>query len=440
MPVIIPDIKLIAKQFSSITLRRVGKVTFSVLDQGLTSGANFIVTIYLGRWLAEKEYGAYGIALTIFLFIMGFCSSLILEPMNIFGPTHFRDQLSVYKTKLLGLQVKYMLMVSGGILLFFLILFWVNVEKVIAISVLGLGLALPLISFYWFARRVCYLELNPKLAVIGSFIYALLLLGGSYIFYKSGIISVLTTFLLMGFAGLVAGLVISWRTGISINKIFEDEGSPKTQEILRKHWTYGKWMLGATTAYGLGSLAFPMIIGLFLGLNEVGAYRAMQNLFSPLQQVLTALSLLLLPWISRQRIDGGKNFIRRVILGVGGFFLLISIVYILPLNYFGKQIISFYKRDFYQEFLWVIPFFSINSMIMAVTAIYGVVIRSLERSDIILRAKFWSVLSVLTLGILFSSLYKLWGTMIVLIISVVIEGIVLIAGEYSNSRKWVEKG
>jgi hypothetical protein len=39
------------------------KGSLAVLDQGLFSGANFIVNILLARWLAPEEYGAFAVAL-----------------------------------------------------------------------------------------------------------------------------------------------------------------------------------------------------------------------------------------------------------------------------------------------------------------------------------------------------------------------------------------
>lgn len=72
---------------------------------------------------------------------------------------------------------------------------------------------------------------------------------------------------------------------------------------------------------------------------------------------------------------------------------------------------------------------------MAVTTIYGIVLRALERSDIVMRSKIWSAISVLTLGIFLSQQYKLFGTMMILIISVVIESIILIVWELNNAKK-----
>ena len=39
------------------------KGSLAVLDQGLFSGANFVVNILLARWLTPEEYGAFAVAM-----------------------------------------------------------------------------------------------------------------------------------------------------------------------------------------------------------------------------------------------------------------------------------------------------------------------------------------------------------------------------------------
>ena len=54
----------------------------SIIEQGLFSGISFITSLLLGRWLIPEDYGAYSVAMSIFLLLAGLYTSLILEPLK----------------------------------------------------------------------------------------------------------------------------------------------------------------------------------------------------------------------------------------------------------------------------------------------------------------------------------------------------------------------
>ena len=41
----------------------------AVLDQGLISGSNFLLSILLARWLRADQYGAYALSFAIFVLL-----------------------------------------------------------------------------------------------------------------------------------------------------------------------------------------------------------------------------------------------------------------------------------------------------------------------------------------------------------------------------------
>ena len=68
----------------------------TLLDQGLFSGANFLVNILLARWLAPEEYGAFAVAYSIFLLLAAFHTAVLTEPMMIFGAGKYVDKFPKY--------------------------------------------------------------------------------------------------------------------------------------------------------------------------------------------------------------------------------------------------------------------------------------------------------------------------------------------------------
>src|SRR5258708_10057028 len=74
----------------------VGKGALTLLDQAIVSGSSFVVSILLARTLSVVEYGAYAIAMSVFLFTSNFQNALLLEPMGVFGSSTYRSKQYPY--------------------------------------------------------------------------------------------------------------------------------------------------------------------------------------------------------------------------------------------------------------------------------------------------------------------------------------------------------
>src|SRR5580700_7546891 len=77
------------------------KGTLAVVDQSLFSGANFIVNVLLARWLSTTEYGAYSLALAVFLLFAALHSAILIEPMMVFGSNKYSAGFARYLAVLL---------------------------------------------------------------------------------------------------------------------------------------------------------------------------------------------------------------------------------------------------------------------------------------------------------------------------------------------------
>jgi O-antigen/teichoic acid export membrane protein len=68
------------------TTRRWGvKTLATLLDHGIVSVSNFLVSIVLARIVSESDYGYFAIAFSFFLFFSGLSQAFILEPLNVLG-------------------------------------------------------------------------------------------------------------------------------------------------------------------------------------------------------------------------------------------------------------------------------------------------------------------------------------------------------------------
>ena len=274
-------------RFSSAARRWGPKTGFSIADQGVTSGVNFALNIVLARWLSPAEYGGFAIAFSILLFFSGFHNALIIEPMSVLGPSQYKQELARY----LGIN----LWIHGGItfglsviLGFIGVILYVMGNSRLVPSLFGLSLALPFILLFWFFRRACYLKTSPELAFKGSIFYASLLILCFFGIWRGDWISPFNVFLIMALASAGVSLIFWSLLGIRMKDVSLTGTSPGLKVVLHQHWAYGKWVVGSSFVYwGAGAIYLPLI-GVFAGIEEAGAFKAIQNLILPLGQTLTA--------------------------------------------------------------------------------------------------------------------------------------------------------
>ena len=384
------------------------KVGFSIADQGIVSGANFVLNILLARWFTPAEYGAFAIAFSVFLFLSGFHNALILEPMSVIGPSRYKGQLAKYLEVTIWIHGGLTLGLAGILAIAAAIM--AVIESSLLSSFLGLAIAVLFILLFWFLRRACYLDTRPDLALKGSFSYALFLLLGLFIMQRQSWLSPFNAFLLMAQASLVASLVF-WRSlGMRVSKVSWAGGTPGTGVVLAEHWRYGRWVVGSAFVNWLSSAAYLPLVGALAGLAEAGVFRAMQNVVLPLQQTLTAMGLLFLPWVAGRQVVQDESYLKKALSKISVVNMSLASVYVLFLILFGQWIVEFlYDQSYYGRFLWMLPYLGAVAVVQAAAQGLGIGLKALERPD----AVFWSqtagVLLTLTVGLYLVWTLRLYG-------------------------------
>ena len=284
--------------------RWIHKGGLALLDQGLISGSNFIISILLARWLTPEFYGAYAVAFGIYVLLQLIYGALILEPMAVFGGAAYRRCLREYCGSMLwihlGISVAICLIVGSSAAVAHA-LGWAGG---LSGALLGVALASPCLLLLWFARRAFYLEMSPGRAATGSLLYCVFLLGGLYLGFRYSLLSPFKVFLLMGIAALVADvfLLIRLRSELPMG-----EPAPVLRESWQRHWRYGRWALASCIASWMPTYIFYPLLSTFSGIAQSGELRALMNFFSPLDQTLSALSLLFLPYAARMQAEHGNR-------------------------------------------------------------------------------------------------------------------------------------
>jgi O-antigen/teichoic acid export membrane protein len=344
-----------------------GKGGLAVLDQGLISGSNFVISVLLARWLVPEQYGAYAVALGINVLLFTVYQSLLLEPMSVFGGSSYRECLRGYLGSLFWIHAAASVCIFVAFGASALVAKLLAPASVLPGALLGVTIASPFILFFGLARRSVYLQFSPLRSTIGSFVYSLSLLAALYGLFRGGLLSPMTAFLLMGLASAATSFYL-WthlRRTLSSHSIVP----PGVRESWGRHWRYGRWALAGSFVGWIPAYIYYPLLSSFGGMAHSGQLRALMNLTLPIEQMKGALGLLLIPYAARVqhmkgRSSAQKLSIKLTLLVLGG-----AVAYwaaILPLQ--GPLFHLLYSGR-YSEVVHLLPVVAIGSVVW--TAAYG---------------------------------------------------------------------
>ena len=270
---------------------------------------------------------------------------------------------------------------------------------------MGVALVLPVILLFWFARRAFYLEGKPSGALSGSLVYSAFLVVGLMYLNHLRVLSGILAFLLMALASLVASGALLYRLRprpfIGYRTV---EISPK--RIIRENWGYGKWVLAITLVHWLSGDVYYILVTAFLGFEEAGALRALQNLVLPINQVLTALGLLLLPWLSGRVTTKTVGTIKGDVSRITVLMVVLTGMYCLAVLAFRKELLNLMYGEKYAEFAYLRPYLIAVPVITALGIGVQTGLRALQAPRVIFVGYCVTAIVTISFGVGF---VRLWG-------------------------------
>jgi O-antigen/teichoic acid export membrane protein len=341
-----------------------GKSAYSLIDQGLTSLTGFFVSFLLARWLSAEVFGAYSIAFAACLFISGFHTVILLEPISVFGPARHVARLPEYFRAQAINHILLTAALSAVALLAAGILWRVAPLNPLVGAIFGSALALPFLLFLWLTRRMCYVVHSPRIAILGSGSCLAFALAGLYALRHLDWLNPFSSFLLVGAASLLGScaILVPLRklTAASQPIASRSNGSaPPTPSTWRttakENWSYGRWLVGGTALYSISSQVQIFLAAAFLGLGSAGILRAMMLPGAVMTQAVSAADMLVLPRFSHDFGRGALAHLRQkailvsVALGTAGLiFAALLWTVAAPLEY-----VLF--RGKFAAFAWLMP-------------------------------------------------------------------------------------
>ena len=394
--------------------------TWTILDQALFAGSNFILHLLLARWLSAEAYGAFTIGFTLFILIGTLHTGLITEPMLVFGPGRYQSNFGRYLRLLVqGHSVFtsgcFLLLLPVGLLLYF------GAYPQVGAVLVALALAQPFILLLWLMRRACYVPLKPNWAATGGLVYLVVLISGVYVLYHTDfvVLSAEVAMLALGIASLISAL---WLTRLLLCKPAATASIAFKKDVRLQHLSYGRWASATGVLEWIpGHIAF-LVLPLAAGLEASGTLKALMNTVMPAANIYGALSVLLVSVLVRER--SGPNFLK--LLGrITGVVVLGTLVYWILLGGFGFEIIDWLYNGRHSEYdylLWLVGALPVGSGIMAMLC---AALRALERPNLIFSAHLAATAIALSVGVILIFEFGIVGALVSLLIQIVVEIVLL---------------
>lgn len=383
--------------------------SFALADEFLFAASQLILNVALARWLTPLDYGAFTIAYTAFLLLGTAHTSLLTEPLMVFGSSKYKSCFAAY----LGLLVRAHLIFAAflGCLLIIAGVFVASSAPALSTALVYLGGGCPLLLLPWLLRRACYVRRRAQKAAIAGGVYAVCLLAGLLSLADAGVLSIRSALLLLAGASAAASLFILRSFGAGLSDTLPSDAR---REILIDHWKYGRWALPSAFLTWFPGSIYYFLVPQLAGVRAAGALRAIMNLVAPVLHSYAAFSMVLLPGLSATDSTATlRSGVRRAL----PVYLLPAVAYCGVVVFSHREIFRWFYAGQYSDVSSLLSFAAPMVVAVGATAVYTTGLRAVQRPDCI----FWSYAfasgTSLTVGVLLTLRYQLLGAVLGLTLS-----------------------
>ena len=184
--------------------------------------------------------------------------------------------------------------------------------------------------------------------------------------------------------------------------------------ILAEHWLFGKWML-LNALIGWSSVyLYAPILSISHGLSEAASLRAIENVYLPLEQTMTALVLIITPNIAMKIARNESARLNKVTGNLTAIILAGAVCYTLAVSLFGKHIMHFiYNKEQYELLYWLIPVLGLASIFRAIGDVgIGTTVRACGKPKMFVVSTLYAAVITWTLGFALASHFGAAGAII----------------------------
>jgi len=404
----------------------ISKGFWAVTDQGLFAGSNAVLIWMLAIWLSPDDFGAFSTAFAAFLAVGVVHTAILTEPMLVFAPDRYRNNLKQYLGALLYGHIVVSI-VFGILIAVAALVLQVQGQYAVAKALYCFAAASPFILFLWLMRRACYAQLNPRRAALSGFGYLVLMMSALFIVHQLHMLNFVSALAMLGGSSAVVGIYLS------VGQM-QVRGLPREflKDVVMQHWRYGLWASATQVLGYIPGNIYYFLLPKMASLADSGALRAISNLFNPFVQANSALCLILLPTFVRTHgTPEGKRMHRLALLVLAGG----PFIYWIILGVANHKIVDLvYHHQYlqYSSLIWIIGF---QPVIAGMCGVYGSLLRAKQKMNAVFWGGVVAAVAAVTLGVAMTKWYGMAGVCWSIVITYGLHHITLWAFSRSYSKE-----
>lgn len=341
---------------------RLRQGAFSLTDQALSVGGMFLANVALARTVSKTEYGLFALSYSVFTFVAGLHNAALLEAYTVYGAGRYRDHHRQYAWLIWRSNAVVAILLTAVLVLAWGALLCIS-PGLASHPLLGISLTSGLLLTASLARRMFYVRKQPHLAARFSSVFFAAVVILLWICIRVHILSGLSAFLIVTTGWIAGGLFVRKelprRTGIS--EFLEAQPNHWSE-----HWKYARWVLATAFVFQLTTQGYYWVVAGFLSLKQVAELKAMYMLVAPVEQVFTAVTLVILPMLAIRYASKQMKQFLALWKGYLLIFIAVSAVYVTVALFAGRPLIHLLYAGKFDD---VAPLFAAMTFVPAVMGI-----------------------------------------------------------------------
>src|SRR5579872_1404422 len=364
------------------TWARLNQIAFSIADQAFSVGGMFVANVALARVVSKEEYGMFALVYSGYIFLNGLHNAAILETYTVYGAGRYRDHPDEYRWLLWRNNAILSVGLTVLLLVIWRIVSWTS-PNLPARPLLGLAWSSWILLSGALLRRMFYVQRKPQLAARFSFVFFLTLLVLLGLTMRWAALNGLSVFLVVAVAWVVGGISVHKELPRRANMEAFSEAQPNHQS---DHWKYARWVLATAFVFQLTNQGYYWVVAAFLSLKQVAELRAIYILVSPVDQVLTAITFLVLPMLAQryaaQQIAEFFTLWKKYLTG----FVVISAAFVVLVILLGSPFMHYVYRGKFDDVSPLLGSLALLPFLMAIGNSMNAAMKAVERPNMVLYA------------------------------------------------------
>ncbi|HEY0009398.1 MAG TPA: hypothetical protein VGB55_11785 [Tepidisphaeraceae bacterium] len=381
-----------------------GRMTWTLIDQGLVSLASFVTNFLLLRHFAHDatHYAYYTLAFNLLIWVGELHATLVFTPHTILSP--LRNGAALRRFHGSTLLHQFGVSILAMVALLIAAAFQQSRDAEMAKVLLVLALGTIAIGLRNYARPYAFTARNPQHAVLLDVCVCTMQVGGVIALGQFGYLNAWTAIAALAVASAVPSVV--W---LAVSRRHFTPSLAHAVSDFKAEWPGTRWMLFSGLVWNAGMSLYPWLISAARGTLDVAIWGACYTLAAVANPLLMGLQNFTGPRIAEAYAERDTNDFVRFVYRTAAWTSALMIGPAIALSIFANYALAWLTRGQFDAHQVAIAFLCGAIVLQSLTFTLSRGLFALRRADLDLYCNFGPLILLFTGGWMLTSSYGVTG-------------------------------